>query len=117
MAEASGEEASYWPCLWIFLRGVLVQLPEDKAVDVASKLLAMREDEQPRLQKIAAYMRGKQASVYVPRGARAEYRWLISRAKVNMLPLVVTAVAQSLFVDGYRPERSSDNAKPWGYWQ
>lgn len=92
-------------------------LAESQAVDVASKLLAMREEEQRRLRKIAAYMRGEQASVYVPRGARQEYRWLIKRAKVNMLPLVVTAVAQALFVDGYRPEKSSDNAKPWGYWQ
>jgi hypothetical protein len=94
-----------------------VSLPEDKAVDVASKLLVMREDEQRRLRKIAAYMRGDQASVYVPRGARQEYKWLIQRAKVNMLPLVVTAVAQALFVDGYRPEKKSNNAKAWAYWQ
>lgn len=92
-------------------------LPEDKAVDVASKLLAMREEEQRRLQKIAAYMRGDQASVYVPRGARQEYRWLIRRAKVNMLPLVVTATAQALFVDGYRPEKTDENAKAWKHWQ
>lgn len=92
-------------------------LTESAAVDVAAKLLALREEEQRRLQKIAAYMRGEQSSVYVPKGARQEYRWLIRRAKVNMLPLVVTAVAQSLFVDGYRPEKSSDNAKAWAYWQ
>lgn len=92
-------------------------LAERAAVDVATKLLALREEEQRRLQKIAAYMRGDQSSVYVPRGARQEYRWLIRRAKVNMLPLVVTTVAQSLFVDGYRPEKSSANAKPWSYWQ
>lgn len=94
-----------------------MSLPEDKAVDVASKLLVLREDEQRRLRKIAAYMRGDQASVYVPRGARQEYRWLIQRAKVNMLPLVVTVVAQALFVDGYRPEKKSANAKAWEYWQ
>lgn len=92
-------------------------LAESQAVGTAVKLLAMREEEQRRLQKIAAYMRGDQASVYVPKGARQEYRWLIRRAKVNMLPLVVTAVAQALFVDGYRPEKSSDNAKPWTIWQ
>jgi len=92
-------------------------LAEGNAISIATKLLAKREDEQPRLQKIAAYMRGDQASVYVPKGARQEYRWLIRRAKVNMLPLVVTAVAQALFVDGYRPEKSSDNARAWGYWQ
>lgn len=92
-------------------------LTPNQAVPTAIKLLAMREDEQPRLEKIAAYMRGRQASVYVPRGARQEYRWLISRAKVNLLPLVVTVLAQNLFVDGYRPEKTAENAKAWSYWQ
>jgi hypothetical protein len=94
-----------------------VALSEADAVDTAARLLAMREDEQPRLKKIAAYMRGRQNSVYVPRGAKQEYQWLIKRAKVNILPLVVTVVAQSLFVDGYRPEKSADNARAWEYWQ
>ena len=92
-------------------------LTPDQAVPTAMTLLSMREDEQPRLEKIAAYVRGQQASVYVPRGARQEYRWLIRRAKVNILPLVVTVPAQNLFVDGYRPERSDENAKAWAYWQ
>lgn len=92
-------------------------LSEADAVDTASRLLRLRDDEQPRLRKIAAYMRGQQDSVYVPRGARQEYRWLIKRARVNILPLVVTVVAQALFVDGYRPEKASDNAKAWDYWQ
>ncbi|MFG2001693.1 phage portal protein [Spirillospora sp. NPDC048911] len=92
-------------------------LSEREAPDTAKRLLALRADEQPRLRKVAAYMRGRQDSVYVPKGARQEYRWLIKRAKVNILPLVVTVVAQSLFVDGYRPERTEKNAKAWKYWQ
>lgn len=92
-------------------------LSEGEAVDATKSLLALRAEEQPRLMKVAAYMRGRQDSVYVPKGARQEYRWLIKRAKVNILPLVVTVVAQSLFVDGYRPERTDQNAKAWTYWQ
>lgn len=92
-------------------------LSEGQVPDTAKRLLALREDEQRRLNKIAAYIRGQQDSVYVPKGARQEYRWLIKRAKVNILPLVVTVVAQSLFVDGYRPERADQNAKAWEYWQ
>jgi hypothetical protein len=94
-----------------------VALTEGQAPDTAKRLLALREGEQHRLKKISAYMRGRQDSVYVPKGARQEYRWLIKRAKVNILPLVVTVVAQSLFVDGYRPERTDKNAKAWEYWQ
>ena len=92
-------------------------LPQNQVVDAAVTLLAMREEEQPRLEKIAAYMRGRQSSVYVPRGARNEYRWLINRSKVNILPLVVTVLAQNLFVDGYRPAKSGEDASAWAYWQ
>lgn len=92
-------------------------LTGDEAAGTAEQLLVMRVDEQRRLKKISAYHAGRQDSVYVPKGARQEYRWLIRRAKVNILPLVVTTVAQSLFVDGYRPERADTNAGAWRYWQ
>jgi hypothetical protein len=94
-----------------------VALASNQIVSTAIKLMSKREDEQPRLDKIAAYVRGRQASVYVPRGARQEYRWLIRRSNVNLMPLPVTVVAQNLFVDGYRPEQSDKNAKAWEYWQ
>jgi hypothetical protein len=90
---------------------------EEDAVSTARRLLKLREAEQPRLQRIADYMAGRHASVYVPAGARAEYRWLIERAKVKILPLVVTVVSQNMYVDGYRPKGSDDNASPWSVWQ
>ena len=92
-------------------------MSDKDAVSTAQHLLKLREQEQPRLQKIADYMCGKHTSVYVPRGARAEYRWLIERARVNVLPLVVTVVAQNMYVDGYRPAGSDENAAPWKVWQ
>ncbi|WP_433364035.1 phage portal protein [Streptosporangium sp. CA-115845] len=92
-------------------------LSEKDVVDTSRRLLKMREQEQPRLRKISAYMRGEASSVYVPRGARQEYRWLIKRAKVNILPLVITVVAQALYVDGYRPNGKDVNADAWDSWQ
>ncbi|MFE9003087.1 phage portal protein [Streptomyces sp. NPDC007875] len=92
-------------------------MSETDAVSTARHLLKLREGEQARLQKVADYMCGKHSSVYVPRGARAEYRWLIERARVNILPLVVTVVAQNMYVDGYRPAGSDENAAPWQVWQ
>ena len=92
-------------------------LSADKATDVAKGILELRQPEQRRLDKIAAYVRGQQASVYVPRGARQEYRWLIKRSKVNILPLVITVVAQALYVEGYRPAKGDENAEPWEMWQ
>lgn len=90
---------------------------EDRAVSTARRLLELRDSEQGRLDRIQRYMCGKHDSVYVPKGARAEYRWLTERAKVNILPLVVTVVAQNMYVDGYRPAGSDKNADPWKVWQ
>lgn len=95
----------------------MLALSESDVVDTSRRLLKMREQEQPRLRKISAYMRGEASSVYVPKGARHEYKWLIKRAKVNILPLVVTVVAQALYVDGYRPAGGDENADAWEFWQ
>ncbi|NUP15383.1 MAG: phage portal protein [Streptomyces sp.] len=92
-------------------------MSESDAVSTARHLLKLREQEQGRLDRIQRYMSGKHDSVYVPKGARAEYRWLIERARVNILPLVVTVVAQNMYVDGYRPAGSDENADPWQVWQ
>ena len=92
-------------------------LSEPEVLDTAKTLLKLREQEQPRLRKISAYMSGEASSVYVPKGARQEYRWLLRRAKVNILPLVVTVVAQALYVDGYRPAESDKDAGAWRIWQ
>jgi hypothetical protein len=95
----------------------VLTLAEDEAVAAVGTLLALRDGEQRRLNRIAQYVRGDHDSVYVPRGARAEYRWLLKRSKVNMLRLVVGVLAQNLYVDGYRPAKSDDNAAPWAIWQ
>jgi Phage portal protein, SPP1 Gp6-like len=76
--------------------------PSQDIPQLAAQILVMREKEQWRLQRIGNYMRGHHDSVYVPRGARDEYKWLIDRSKVNYLPLIVSVVAQNLHVDGYR---------------
>lgn len=92
-------------------------MDQNKAEATVKTLLESREAEQRRLQQIADYVAGRQDSVYVPKGARTEYRWLLERAVVNMLPLVVNVVAQNLYVDGYRRAKSDDNAAPWEIWQ
>ncbi|MFD9949694.1 phage portal protein [Nonomuraea sp. NPDC059023] len=92
-------------------------LNQEQAEATVRTLLRLREPEQVRLERIAAYSRGDHSSVYVPKSARDEYHWLRSRAKVNMLQLVVSVVAQNLYVDGYRPTGSDENSKVWKFWQ
>lgn len=49
--------------------------------------------------------------------ATGEYRELRDRASTRWLSLVVTAVAQSLYVEGYRRADDEDNAQAWEAWQ
>jgi hypothetical protein len=85
-------------------------VPSQDIPQLAGRILVMREKEQERLHRIGKYMRGHHDSVYVPRGAREEYRWLMERSVVNYLPLVVSVVAQNLHVDGYRASESAPMA-------
>lgn len=107
-------------------------LTPDQVPDVAQRVLAMREREQGRLRRISDYMRGYHDSVYVPNGARSEYKWLLQRSVVNFLPLVVAVIAENLHVDGYLPTNpegeatdpaaagsgtaKQDPANPWSIW-
>lgn len=103
-----------------------------EAPGVASRVLGLREREQYRLQRISDYMRGRHDSVYVPNGAREEYRWLLQRSVVNFLPLIVSVIAENLHVDGYLPTNpegeaadpaaagsnavKADPSNPWSIW-
>lgn len=92
-------------------------MSQKDAVDVAASLDERSDVDEVRLDRIQAYMAGTHESVYVPRAAAREFRWIVQRARVNVLPLVVDTIAQSLFVEGYRPARESENAAPWDIWQ
>lgn len=87
-------------------------------------LQAARARESGRLHRIRQHLRdqvtGQRAGVYVPARATREYRLLVEQARFNVLELVVTAVAQNLYVEGYHrsAEPGPDNAQVWGdVWQ
>jgi len=91
---------------------------------VVAELLAEYRRERPRLAQIAAYMANRVDTVYVPSKATNEYRALVDQSRFNVLPRVVKAVAQNLFVDGYRPTGpngrapDADNSPIWdAVWQ
>jgi hypothetical protein len=94
-----------------------VALSQDDAVETARDLLAVRGTEATRLDLIRDYMRNRICRIYVPRSASAEYKDLVSQSRVNIMPLIVTTVAQNLFSDGYRAHLASVNAPAWQVWQ
>lgn len=78
----------------------------ENPLQVAAMIRGKHGGELRRYRRISNYLRGKHDSVYVPEGARGEYRWLMQRSIVNYLPLVVNVISQQLHVDGYRPSPS-----------
>lgn len=70
-----------------------------------------------RLGKVRRYLRGEHDLPYMPVNAKREYRSLAERAVTNWLPLFPETFIKTLFVEGYRTRKTSDNAKAWEYWQ
>jgi len=81
----------------------------DQLVDITTQAMLARYREQHRLDRIAAYCRGKQDPPYTPKGVNAEYRWIARKARRNFLPLIISVVSRNLHVDGYRPTGYTEN--------
>jgi hypothetical protein len=92
-------------------------LNQKAAVEQTRRMLKWRETERGRLDWIHDYLRNRQRTVTVPSGVPREVQRLADMAKVNVLPLVVDGVSQSLYVDGYRTGRSADASPAWSIWQ
>jgi hypothetical protein len=92
------------------------------AIEIVKQWFPEWQNEKQRLDEIDQWGRGFNPDVRVPNAATAELKRLIGMSKTNWLGLVVTTVAQTMFVDGYRsalPEQSEPNGLitgPWAVW-
>ncbi|MEU3976884.1 phage portal protein [Streptomyces bacillaris] len=85
---------------------------------VVQWLLAGRRAESGRLSEVHGYLKNRICDIYVPQSATVEYKKLVDQARFNILPLLVSSLAQGLFVDGYRPSESLENSPVWdAVWQ
>lgn len=71
---------------------------------VKDELFPAWQAENERLERIDRWYRWTQDDIQLPRKATTELRALAALSKVPWLHLVVTACAQSMYVDGYRSE-------------
>ena len=96
-------------------------LTVDELREVYGVLLEASRAERARLAVIRSYMRNEAGDIYVPADASVEYRMLVDQARFNICPLVVTTVAQGLFIDGYRPTADGlpqeEQSPLWEVWQ
>lgn len=73
--------------------------------------------ERDRLNRIDKWLRWDHDRPNTPRQATREHRALGERAQTPWGGLVVSSCAQNLYVDGYRPETTTENSLSWGWWQ
>lgn len=83
---------------------------------VKDNLLPAFAAERARLASIDLWYRWQHEDVTTPRRATAELKSLLQLSKTPWLNLVVTNVAQSLKVDGYRTPGMSETEGPWRLW-
>jgi hypothetical protein len=91
---------------------------KDAVIDlVKGQLLPAWEKEHDRLDVIDCWYRWKHEEIKLPRTADREMKHLAELSKVPWLGLVVTTVAQAMYVDGYRSPDNPENSTPWRIWQ
>lgn len=92
-------------------------LDKRQAVEQCRLMLKWRADEAPRLDRLHAYLRGRQPMSWANGVPDADIRRLAKISRVNMLRLVVESVTQSMYVDGYRAKGADDDSETWELWQ
>jgi hypothetical protein len=88
-----------------------------EVVRFAEEALGEWHKERRRLDRVDRWARWDHDSPHKPRHATREYQELADRAPEPWGALIVTAVAQTLRVDGYRRPDSPDDSTGWDQWQ
>lgn len=84
---------------------------------VMDRLLPQFQTERDRLTHIDKWYRFDHDDPFVPARASEEYKKLTGLAPTSWLSLVVTSVAQALYVEGYRRSDATEDSAPWELWQ
>lgn len=83
---------------------------------VVDRLMPGLVRERARLDEIDKWYRWEQEPVRTPATATTELRSLAQLARTPWLGLVVTTVAQTMFVDGFRSPEAEDDLPSWRLW-
>lgn len=80
---------------------------------IENDLLPMWNAERTKLDKIDAWGRWDHDKPFTPSGANPEYTELTARAQTPWGSLIVTSVAQTLYVDGWRRPEDPEDSVGW----
>jgi hypothetical protein len=93
-------------------------MDEQQLAKVAEFLIRARRQESRRFAVIDAYEQNEINDIYVPKRAGVEYQKIVDQSRFNVMPLLVSSLANNFFIDGYRPARQDKNAAVWdAVWQ
>lgn len=92
-------------------------LTPQQAVDQVRSLIEVRDQERARLDLIREYLRDEQRLTWLPQGTPAEVQRLARISRVNVLPFIVSASVQALYVDHYRTNDDVDEQPAWELWR
>lgn len=88
------------------------------AIELARRLHGYHLTERAKLDVVRRYFKGVQARpLAIPASSASEVVVMARSARVNVMPIVVNSLVQSMFVDGYRAKLESSNSKVWEAWQ
>lgn len=93
------------------------RLSQGTILEMAQQMVEWRRAEKEALDTVHNYWHGKQAHPFAPVGAPADVRRLALMSRINIMDIVVTAVSQTLYVEGYRADRAQEDAPAWEVWQ
>ena len=92
-------------------------LSNPQAVAVIKGLFPMWKAEREKLDRIDRWARWDHEDPDKPRHATPEYRELVARSQAPWGDLIVSSVAQTLYVEGYRRPDAPDDSTGWDHWQ
>lgn len=91
----------------------------DVVAAVGDSLMPKWQEERRKLDRIDRWARWDHDPPHRPKSAQAtgEYKELIARAQSPWGHLIVSSIAQTLYVEGYRRPDANDDLAPWRIWQ
>lgn len=92
-------------------------LSDPAAVKLMKSLFPMWLKEREKLDRIDRWARWDHEDPDKPRQATAEYKELVARSQAPWGDLIVSSVAQTLYVEGYRRPDAPDDGAGWDHWQ
>lgn len=95
----------------------MAMTPDAVVALVAGDLLPKWRHERDKLDRIDRWARWEHDKPHQPLQATTEYQELSARSQAPWGDLIVTSVAQTLYVEGYRSPTDPENNAAWRLWQ